>query len=98
MDAHRMLRAGQTEADTHRADDRVGTAVLARVRQMFCAMHGHDMLLQFEHDRMFLRCDSCGQESPGWELTETPPTITEQGDARRHALPGSDLMEVRRIA
>ena len=64
----------------------IGTVVAARVRQMFCGLHGHDNLLQFERDRMFLRCVSCGHESPGWEMTETPPTVTEVGDASRHAI------------
>ena len=30
----------------------------------------------FEHDRMSLRCVSCGHETPGWELNEAPPTVT----------------------
>ena len=86
------------EADAHQADEGFGTVVVARVRQMFCGMHGHDSLLTFEHDRMFLRCVSCGHESPGWELTETPPTVTEKGDAERHMLVRPELTEMRRIA
>jgi len=54
----------------------VGERVLGRVREIFCGLHGHEDLLQFEHDRMFLRCLSCGHESSGWELDETPPTVT----------------------
>ena len=53
------------ESDIDRADDGLGTTVVAKVRQMFCGMHGHDNLLQFEHDRMFLRCVSCGHEIAG---------------------------------
>ena len=87
-----------TENETHRADDGVGTVVVAKVRQVFCGMHGHDNLLQFERDRMFLRCVSCGHESPGWALTETPPTVTEVGDATRHALVRPPLVGIRRIA
>jgi hypothetical protein len=79
-------------------DDGLGSVMVAKMRQVICGMHGHDTLLQFEHDRMFLRCVSCGHESPGWELTETPPTITEQGDARRHLLARPELQEMRRIA
>ena len=85
-------------SDPQRADDGLGTAVVARVRQMFCGMHGHDNLLQFERDRMFLRCVSCGHESPGWALTETPPTVTEVGDASRHAIVRQPLVGIRRIA
>ena len=99
MNPHQMAsHVDQFEVDAHRADDGLGTVVVARVRQVFCGMHGHDTLLQFEHDRMFLRCVSCGHESPGWALTETPPTITEQGDARRHMLVRPEFAEERRIA
>jgi hypothetical protein len=81
-----------------REDDGLGTAVVAKMRQVFCSMHGHDNLLQFGRDRMFLRCVSCGYESPGWELTETPPTVTEVGDARRHVIVRPPLVGIRRVA
>ncbi len=42
--------------------------MLNRVQQTWCAMHGHDDMLQFESDRMFLRCATCGHESPGWAV------------------------------
>jgi len=43
------------------------------VRQWSCGLHGHDTLPVFERHRMFLRCVSCGHESPGWEFSEAPP-------------------------
>jgi hypothetical protein len=43
---------------------------LEHVRQAWCGLHGHDTLLNFERDRMFLRCVSCGHESPGWDVGE----------------------------
>lgn len=102
MLANYPSRMASHEADTaseaHRADDHARTAVVARVRQIFCGMHGHDNLLQFERDRMYLRCVSCGHESPGWALTETPPTVTEIGDATRHAIVRPPLVGIRRIA
>ena len=77
----------------------VGTmSVFDRVRQAFCGLHGHDSLLQFEQDRMFLKCVSCGHESPGWELDETPPRPPLRGDASRQALVHPQLVSVRRIA
>jgi hypothetical protein len=33
-------------------------------------------LLQFQADRMFLRCLSCGHESAGWELNDRRPVVT----------------------
>ena len=44
------------------------TRVADQVRQLICALHGHDSLLHFEHGRMSLLCSSCGYESPGWEV------------------------------
>jgi hypothetical protein len=78
--------------------DGFGGRVIDRLRQMYCGLHGHDTLLHFEHDRMSLRCVSCGHETPGWELNETPPTVTLRGDARRHSLPRPQLISARRIA
>ena len=57
--------------ESHTGD--VGGRVMDRVRQMLCGMHGHDALLQFQQDRMFLRCASCGHETPGWEVCDAPP-------------------------
>src|SRR2546423_6470024 len=78
--------------------DGVSGRVIDRLRQMYCGLHGHDTLLQFEQDRMFLRCVSCGHETPGWELNEAPPTVTLRGDARHHRLPAPPLIRSRRIA
>jgi hypothetical protein len=75
-----------------------GELVLDRVREAFCGLHGHDSLLQFQEHRMFLKCLSCGHESPGWELDGTPPTVVAQADHRRLALVRPQLMDDRRIA
>jgi hypothetical protein len=75
-----------------------GGRVLDRVREAFCGLHGHDSLLQFQQDRMFLKCVSCGHESPGWELNETPPTVVARTDTRRQALARPQLIGARRIA
>jgi hypothetical protein len=72
--------------------------VLTWLQQTVCGLSGHDALLHFEEERMSLRCASCGHESPGWELNETPPTVTVRGDARRHALVRPQLVSPRRIA
>ena len=87
-----------TEAGAHRQDDGLGTAVVVKVKQMFCGMHGHDNLLQFERERMFLRCVSCGHESPGWELNEAPPLKLEAESSRHQPIVERHPMAVRRIA
>jgi hypothetical protein len=73
-------------------------SVFERVRQTVCGLHGHDSLLQFAQDRMYLKCVSCGHETPGWELTETPPTVTVHQEVRRTALVRPQLISARRIA
>ena len=68
------------------------------LRQLFCGFHGHDALLHFEDDRLSLRCVSCDHATPGWDLNETPPSVTVRGDARRHMLAQPQLVRVRRVA
>jgi hypothetical protein len=96
---HRIAsgEALETVADAQR-EDGLGTAVIDKVRQAFCGLHGHDDLLQFEQDRMFLKCVSCGHESPGWALTEAPPIVTARSETRTHTLVRPQLVGARRIA
>lgn len=68
-----------------------------RVKQLWCGLHGHDALLQFEQDRMYLRCVSCGHETPGWNLSEEAPTAAEQA-APAAALVRPEFVGVRRVA
>jgi hypothetical protein len=84
--------------EPRQSDGRIGNRLLGFVRQTLCGLHGHDTLLQFEQDRMFLKCVSCGHETPGWELNEVPPTISVAGDVRRRALVPAQLISERRIA
>jgi hypothetical protein len=79
-------------------DEGLVTGVLDRVRQMYCGLHGHDSLLSFEQDRMFLKCTSCGHESPGWEITETPPTVTVREAPRPKPIMRPHLVGARRVA
>src|SRR5262245_619670 len=86
---------GRTAAATAQAEE---LSVIDRLRQVFCGLHGHDNLLQFEQERMFLKCVSCGHQTPGWSLDEARPTVTARGDARRHAMVRPPFISVRRIA
>jgi hypothetical protein len=69
--------------------------VFDRLRQAMCGLHGHDTLVQFEQDRMYLRCVSCGHETHGWELNDVRPPVAVRG-AQRAPLP--QLVSERRIA
>jgi len=72
--------------------------MVERVRRLLCGLHGHDNLLQFEPDRIFLKCVSCGHESPGWELADTPPPEPVRGSAKRRPLVHAELVGARRVA
>jgi hypothetical protein len=68
-----------------------------RLRQMMCGLHGHDALVQFEQDRMFLRCVSCGHETHGWELNDLRPRVTVR-EVPRAALARPHFVTERKIA
>jgi hypothetical protein len=87
----------EIEFEAH-SPDGFGERVFDRLRQAICGLHGHDTLLQFEQERMFLRCTSCGHETPGWELNETPPIATAFGEARPRVMARAPLVSARRIA
>jgi len=76
--------------------------VMGRVRQAICGLHGHDSLLAFDHDRMYLRCVSCGHETPGWEVGDTPaaevPAIRPAAQAATRPLMQPHLISFKRVA
>jgi hypothetical protein len=76
--------------------DGLGGKLVDRARQILCGLHGHDTLLQFEHDRMFLRCVSCGHETPGWELNDDPPVKASEPRSKPVIQP--QLVNARRVA
>ena len=89
------IRAATNQAPS----DGFGGRVIDRLRQVYCGIHGHDPFLQFKQARMFLRCASCGHETPGWLLDETPPRVTMRADARRLSLMRrTQFVDERRIA
>jgi hypothetical protein len=46
--------------------------------RVLCGMHGHQVMLRFEPNRLSLQCAMCGYATEGWEVGR-PMT------ARRHA-------------
>jgi len=87
---------GSSVGDAQTAGDGYAMRMIWWLRQAYCGLSGHDALLQFKKDRIFLQCVSCGHETPGWELNEAPPTVTVRGDARRHMLVRSQLVSQQR--
>lgn len=78
-------------------DGGIASFVLNRAQQAWCGLHGHDNLLQFERDRMFLRCATCGHESPGWDVSESA-VACRSDDGRQPALVRTHLLRARRAA
>ena len=73
--------------------------VMDRVRQAWCGLHGHDSLLQFERDRMFLRCVSCGHETPGWEINDVPQApVAARTEPIAKPIMQPQLVNARRVA
>src|SRR5438552_16232574 len=72
--------------------------VMDRVRQMFCGFQGHDNMLQFEHEHLFLRCTSCGHETPGWRLDDLPPARPLRAETNSRTLVRPQLDSARRVA
>jgi hypothetical protein len=78
--------------------DGLGARAMGWLRQAFCGLHGHDSLLQFEKDRIFLKCVSCGHETPGWELTETRSARLAATEMQQRRAVSARLIRSRRIA
>jgi hypothetical protein len=74
------------DGNTREASEGVSDRIVARMKRLYCGLHGHDVLMQFEKTRVYLRCTSCGHETPGWTLTQAAPKVVFRGDARRHAM------------
>ena len=70
-----------------------------RVQVALCSLHGHDPLLHFDQNRMYLRCASCGHETPGWDLDERRPRVRFHGNPQHHlghrAVSGPRTLETR---
>ena len=99
-DARRIALNGSLPArqDADEADTGIGTRVLVWLREFYCGLHGHDNLMQFGKDRMFLQCASCGHQTPGWELHEAPRAAVRMRADTRRPLLRPRLVSARRIA
>lgn len=96
--ARQLALDSSLRPDADDADSSIGAQVITWLKECYCGLHGHDHLMQFGKNRMFLQCVSCGHETPGWMLTEAPPRIVAPGDSRRYALVRPRLVTARRIA
>ena len=95
---HSIASQGDVSTRDEPHGEGLGDRVIDRLRHLVCGLHGHDTLLQFDHGRMFLRCVSCGHETPGWELNDVPPPVTAREEDRHLAMAPPQLITERRIA
>ena len=72
--------------------------MLDRICEAICGLSGHESMLQFSQDRMFLKCVSCGHESPGWALKEAAPTPIGRTSAAATGDDSSQLVGARKVA
>ena len=93
--AHAVARTA-ADSDQREKGEGVGGRIVGWLRQACCSLRGHDSLMRFEKERVYLQCSSCGHESPGWMLKEARPNIA-RGDARQ-TLARPQFLGARRIA
>jgi len=74
--------APRLETPVTEADGLLSKAAL-QLRQFMCGLHGHDSLMHFEQGRISLLCASCGHETPGWDIQETPARHQNQASSAR---------------
>ena len=55
------------------------------LRRLICALRGHESYLQFEKNRLYLRCVGCGHETPGWTVDVQRPVLRFQARGARTA-------------
>jgi hypothetical protein len=79
----------------NRAEDRLARS-WRQLRYLQCSLlHGHEECLQFQQNRISLRCISCGYETPGWVLDRHTPLVRFPTERRRTYVP---QVSARRIA
>jgi hypothetical protein len=84
-------------SDVQQAADCLAARMMFSLKRALCGLHGHDNLMHFEKDRMFLQCVSCGHESPGWVLPDTRP-YERTAPVRRRPVIAPHFVGERRVA
>ena len=47
---------------------RVFSALIHEIARIWCGIHGHQVMLHFEPNKLSLQCSLCGYASDGWEV------------------------------
>lgn len=60
--------------------------VACALREVWCGLSGHDMVLHFEPERLSLRCLGCGLRTQGWTIDVKPVyRIRQRGGSQTSA-------------
>lgn len=89
-----MATVGAPEQTATAMHDGLGAVVFDRLGQLLCGMHGHEHMLQHDRGRLFLRCATCGHESPGWDV----PTRLRAARVSESRARVTSTVPVRRVA
>jgi hypothetical protein len=92
---HTLAAASFLPADAGSPRMGVVESVLRKIQSVMCGLHGHDSVLQYERTRIFLRCTSCGHETPGWDVPPIQLAFHSRTEARAVR---PDLGLVRKVA
>jgi hypothetical protein len=95
---HGLVLSTRNVNEAGRADPGLASRISTWFSQALCGLQGHDELMQFRRDRMYLLCTSCGHQSPGWTLVKATPRRVLRGDPRRHMMTRPEIVTHRRIA
>jgi hypothetical protein len=62
-------------------------SALQMTHRVGCLVRGHDLVMQYDKNRLALRCLACGYRTRGWALNDPPPqrraTVVQLTTARR---------------
>ena len=67
-----------------------GLALYASRRVLCLVRGGHELVMQFDHRRLSLRCLSCGYRTQGWALGDPPKARLSVPIGESTQWPGKD--------
>jgi len=77
-------RAKPAKAEATNVFFRVLTTLWTQWARFWCGLHGHQIMLHFEPNKLSLQCGLCGYETDGWDVGH-PVIARRQADSRVHA-------------
>ena len=57
-------------------------ALAINSKKIYCGLRGHEDLMEFGKDRLYLYCQSCGWSSPGWEIGKKKNQVIKESNVQ----------------